>query len=131
MPTRLRRRCPPVWARGRSAWRNCSPQSDLITIHVPLNDATRNMVNADSLALMKPTAWLVNTCRGEVVDETALHAALERRQIAGAALDVLVQEPPPPDHPLLSLDNVIFTPPHGRGHLRLLLPAGRVHLQQH
>jgi len=85
-------------------------QSDLITIHVPLNDATRNMVNADSLALMKPTAWLVNTCRGEVVDETALHAALERQQIAGAALDVLVREPPPPDHPLLSLDNVIFTP---------------------
>lgn len=85
-------------------------QSDLITIHVPLNDATRNMVNDDTLALMKPTAWLVNTCRGEVVDETALHAALEQRQIAGAALDVLVKEPPPSDHPLLSLDNVIFTP---------------------
>lgn len=85
-------------------------QSDLITIHVPLNDDTRNMVNDDTLALMKPTAWLINTCRGEVVDETALHSALERRQIAGAALDVLVQEPPPPEHPLLSLDNVIFTP---------------------
>ena len=85
-------------------------RADLITIHVPLNPDTRNLVNAQTLALMKDTAWLINTCRGEVVDEEALFEALTGKLIAGAALDVLVKEPPAPDHPLLSLDNVLFTP---------------------
>ncbi len=85
-------------------------QADIVTIHVPLNAATRNMIDAAALDRMKVTALLVNTCRGEVVDEAALVAALQAGAIGGAALDVLVQEPPLPDHPLLALDNIIFTP---------------------
>ncbi len=85
-------------------------EADIITVHVPLNAGTRNMINADTLACMKETALLVNTCRGEVVDEEALADALRAQAIGGAALDVLVKEPPPPDHPLLGLDNIIFTP---------------------
>lgn len=85
-------------------------QADIVTLHIPLNESTRGLVNARLLALMKPTALLVNTCRGPVVDEAALTAALRDQQIAGAALDVLEQEPPAPDNPLLQLDNVLFTP---------------------
>ncbi len=85
-------------------------EADIITVHVPLNAETRNLINTHTLARMKDTALLVNTCRGEVVDEEALAAALRSGTIRGAALDVLVKEPPPSDHPLLDLDNVIFTP---------------------
>jgi D-3-phosphoglycerate dehydrogenase len=77
---------------------------------MPLNEGTRALVNERMLGLMKPTALLVNTCRGPVVDEAALTAALRERRIAGAALDVLEQEPPDPANPLLQLDNVLFTP---------------------
>lgn len=85
-------------------------QSDIITLHIPLNEATHHLVNEPLLALMKPNALLVNTCRGPVVDEAALTAVLRERRIAGAALDVLAQEPPAPNNPLLQLDNVLFTP---------------------
>lgn len=85
-------------------------QADIVTLHVPLNDATRRMIDAAALARMQPHALLVNTCRGEVVDEEALALALRERRIGGAALDVMVAEPPAPDHPLFGLDNVIFTP---------------------
>lgn len=85
-------------------------QSDIVSLHVPLNEATRGIINARTLARMKPTALLVNTCRGPVVDEQALTAALQQRQIAGAALDVLEQEPPDPANPLFQLDNVLLTP---------------------
>ncbi len=85
-------------------------EADIVTIHVPLNEDTRQMINADSLRRMKSTALLVNTCRGEVIDEAALATALQQGQIRAAALDVMVEEPPPSDHPLLGLDNVIFTP---------------------
>lgn len=85
-------------------------QSDIVTLHVPLNESTRALVNERLLSLMKPTALLVNTCRGPVVDEAALTVALQERRIAGAALDVLEQEPPEPNNPLLQLDNVLFTP---------------------
>ncbi len=85
-------------------------EADIVTIHVPLNEDTRQMINADSLRRMKSTALLVNTCRGEVIDEAALATALQQGQIRAAALDVMVEEPPPLDHPLLGLDNVIFTP---------------------
>jgi len=85
-------------------------QSDVVTLHIPLNEGTHNLVNERLLALMKPTALLVNTCRGPVIDEAALTAVLRERRIAGAALDVLEQEPPDPSNPLLQLDNVIFTP---------------------
>jgi len=85
-------------------------QSDIVTLHVPLFPETQGLIGRRELALMKPTALLVNTCRGPVVDEAALTEALQRGQIKGAALDVLAKEPPRPDNPLLKLDNVIFTP---------------------
>jgi phosphoglycerate dehydrogenase-like enzyme len=88
--------------------------SDVVSLHVPLTDATRRMIGARELALMKPGAILVNTCRGPVVDETALYQALSGRRIAGAGLDVLVDEPPPKDHPLFGLPNVTLTP-HSAG----------------
>lgn len=85
-------------------------QADIVTLHMPLNEQTRGLVNEPLLSLMKPTALLVNTCRGPVVDEAALTRVLQARRIAGAALDVLEQEPPDPENPLLQLDNVLFTP---------------------
>lgn len=85
-------------------------QADYVSLHLPLNDTTRGMVSADFLHQMKPTAYLINTARGGLIDEAALVEALANRTIAGAALDVLAQEPPPPDHPLLKLDNVLLTP---------------------
>jgi phosphoglycerate dehydrogenase-like enzyme len=88
--------------------------SDIVSLHVPLNDTTRNMIGARELALMKPGAILVNTCRGPVVDEQALSQALTDRRIGGAGLDVLVDEPPPKDHPLFTLPNVTLTP-HSAG----------------
>jgi phosphoglycerate dehydrogenase-like enzyme len=84
--------------------------SDVVSLHVPLNAATRNMMGAREFAMMKDTAILINTCRGPVVDESALHQALTTRQIAGAGLDVMVQEPPAVDHPLFKLDNITITP---------------------
>jgi len=84
--------------------------SDVVTLHVPLNATTRNMMGAREFALMKDGAILINTCRGPVVDEAALHEALTTHQIAGAGLDVMVQEPPPADHPLFKVDNITITP---------------------
>jgi glyoxylate reductase/D-3-phosphoglycerate dehydrogenase len=89
-------------------------QADAVTVHVPLNAATRNLIDAESLSLMKPTAVLVNTARGGLVDEEALAAALREGRILGAGLDVLSEEPPPANHPLLELSNVILTP-HSAG----------------
>jgi phosphoglycerate dehydrogenase-like enzyme len=83
--------------------------SDVVSLHVPLNDSTRGMIGAGELALMQPHAILVNTCRGPVVDEKALTAALAADRIFGAGLDVFDQEPPPADNPLLTLPNVILT----------------------
>jgi len=88
--------------------------SDIVSLHVPLNDATRSLIGARELALMKPGAVLVNTCRGPVVDEQALYQALRDRRIGGAGLDVLVDEPPAKDHPLFALPNVTLTP-HSAG----------------
>ncbi len=85
-------------------------QSDYVSLHCPLTDETRGLIDARRLALMKPKAILVNTSRGPVVDETALIEALKNGTIAAAALDVLVEEPPPADHPLFALDNVVLTP---------------------
>jgi phosphoglycerate dehydrogenase-like enzyme len=83
--------------------------SDIVSLHVPLNDSTRHMIGAGELALMKPEAILVNTCRGPVVDEVALHRALSAGTLFGAGLDVFDREPPPADNPLLKLDNVLLT----------------------
>ena len=84
--------------------------ADYITIHTPLNPETRHLVNAEALAWMKPTAYLVNTSRGPMVDAEALAQALRERRIAGAAIDVFDVEPPSPAHPLFGLDNIILTP---------------------
>src|SRR5438105_5695341 len=83
--------------------------SDVVSLNVPLNASTRHMIGADELALMKPTAILVNTCRGPVIDEPALVRALGDGKLFGAGLDVFDQEPPPADNPLLKLDNVVLT----------------------
>jgi phosphoglycerate dehydrogenase-like enzyme len=88
--------------------------SDVVSLHVPLDDSTRHLLGAPELAQMKPGAILINTCRGPVVDETALYQALKGGQVAAAGLDVLVEEPPPKDHPLFSLPNVTLTP-HSAG----------------
>lgn len=85
-------------------------ESDFISINCPLNADTCGMVNAELLSLMKPTAFLINTARGAIVDEDALVAALRERRLAGAALDVFSQEPLPADHPLTQLDNVTLSP---------------------
>lgn len=84
--------------------------SDILSLHCPLTDATRGLINAERLSWMKPTSLLINTGRGPLIDEPALARALQGRQISGAALDVLSVEPPPADHPLLGLPNCIITP---------------------
>jgi glycerate dehydrogenase len=84
--------------------------ADVVSLHCPLSEETRAMVNAARLAQMKPTAYLINTGRGPLVDEAALAAALHSGQIAGAGLDVLSQEPPPATNPLLAAPNCVITP---------------------
>ena len=97
----------------------CEPVSDLdavlsradfVTIHCPKNPETVGMFNAARIKLMKPAAYLINTARGGIVDEKALHEALLSKRLAGAGLDVFEQEPPPAQHPLLALPNVIMAP---------------------
>ncbi len=85
-------------------------QSDIITIHVVLSQRTRGLIGAKELGLMKPTAYIVNTSRGPIIEEAALLSALRENKIAGAGLDVFDVEPLPVDHPLRSMDNVVLTP---------------------
>jgi phosphoglycerate dehydrogenase-like enzyme len=85
-------------------------QADIVSIHIPLTPKSRGLIGAAELGLMKPTALLVNTSRGPIVDEAALLAALRENQIAGAGLDVYDVEPLPLAHPLRKLDNVVLTP---------------------
>ncbi|NWD48170.1 D-2-hydroxyacid dehydrogenase family protein [Pseudomonas gingeri] len=85
-------------------------QADLLSVHLVLSDRSRGLVDAKALGWMKPSAYLINTARGPIVDEQALIAALENGRLAGAALDVFEQEPLPTDHPLRTLDNVLATP---------------------
>ena len=85
-------------------------RSDFVTIHCPKTDETRGMFDAVRLRQMKPTAYLVNTARGGIIDEAALHAALTGGALAGAGLDVFDREPPSPDNPLLKLSSVIAAP---------------------
>ncbi len=85
-------------------------EADVVSVHVPYSKETHHLVNAGNLALMKPTAILINTSRGSVVDESALVMALRGGRLAGAGLDVLESEPPSTDNPLFALDNVLITP---------------------
>ncbi len=85
-------------------------RSDYVSLHCPLTAETHHLIGAAQLSLMKPSAYLINMARGPIVDQAALYRALREGRIAGAALDVLEQEPPAPDDPLLQLDNVLFSP---------------------
>jgi phosphoglycerate dehydrogenase-like enzyme len=85
-------------------------RGDILSVNCPLTPETRHLVNAERLALMKPTAYLINTARGPIVDQKALTRVLQERRIAGAGLDVLEVEPPDPADPILTLDNVILAP---------------------
>ena len=87
--------------------------SDYVSLHCPLTPQTKHMINKETLALMKPTAFLINTSRGALIDEQALIRALKDHKIAGAGLDVQETEPPVKDSPLYTLDNVILTPHMG------------------
>jgi D-3-phosphoglycerate dehydrogenase len=84
--------------------------ADIVTVHCPLNAGTQGLIGAAQLARMKPTAFLINTARGPIVEEAPLVAALRGGHLAGAALDVTEPEPPPPDSPLLGLPNLLLTP---------------------
>jgi D-3-phosphoglycerate dehydrogenase len=97
--------CEPV-----ADFRTALPRADFVTVHCPLQDDTRNLIGARELALMKPSAYLINCARGGIVDEVALLDALNTRRIMGAGLDVQVSEPPKPGDPLLACDRLILTP---------------------
>ena len=88
--------------------------ADVVSLHCPLTPETKNLINKQSLSLMKPTAFLINTARGALIDEVAVIAALREKRIAAAALDVITQEPPPADHPIIQaakeIENLIVTP---------------------
>ena len=99
---------------GRIPLEQLLREADVVSLHCPLTPETRNLINERTLALMKSTAFLINTARGALIDEAALIAALSKKQIAAAALDVITKEPPPADHRIVlaakELDNLIVTP---------------------
>lgn len=101
-------------AEGRTPFPEILKRADVISLHCPLTPGTRHLIDRQALSLMKPTAFLINTARGGLVDELALIEALEKRRLAGAALDVLSREPPPAHHPVITaaarLENLIVTP---------------------
>ena len=88
-------------------------ESDYISLHCPLNDKTRHLINEETISLMTPSAFLINTSRGALIDEPALIRALTEKRIAGAGLDVQETEPPAQDNPLYTLENVVLTPHMG------------------
>lgn len=95
---------------------NLLSSADVITLQLPLNAHTRNLIDAQEFSIMKPGAYLVNVSRGSVVNESALLNALTSGTLAGAAVDVWEQEPPPPDHPLLAVEDRLIATPHNVGH---------------
>lgn len=100
--------------RGRMPLNEILSRADIVSLHCPLTPQTKNLIDSRALALMKPTAFLINTARGALINAEALIRALREKRLAGAALDVLTQEPPPADHPLIKaakkLDNLLVTP---------------------
>ena len=112
-------------AGGRAELEAVLRTSDVISLHTPLTPDTKHLINATTLGWMKPSALLINTGRGALVDEPALGAALRNGQIAGAGLDVLSAEPPPNDHPLIHAPNCLITP-----HLAWATTAARRRLMQ-
>ncbi len=90
------------------------PETDVLTVHMPLGETTRHMIAAAELEALPASAFVINAARGGIIDEEALHHALTTGQIAGAGLDVFEEEPPPRDHPLFALDNVVLSP-HSAG----------------
>ena len=95
---------------GPKDLRSALGEADFVVLAAPLTSATEHVINPDALAVMKPTAFLINVSRGPLIDDTALIAALRNRQIAGAALDVFTEEPLPADSPYWSLENCLITP---------------------
>ena len=87
--------------------------SDYVSMHCPLSESTKHMINKDTLSLIKPSAFIINTSRGALIDEDALIEALENGTIAGAGLDVQETEPPEESSPLYTMDNVLLTPHMG------------------
>ncbi len=102
--------CSPVEGVELSALDHLLAVSDFVSLHVPLIDSTRGLISRERIASMKPGARLINAARGGLVDEAAVAEALDSGQLAGAAFDVLSEEPPPADHPLLGRDDVVMTP---------------------
>ncbi|NOS69918.1 MAG: hydroxyacid dehydrogenase [Verrucomicrobia bacterium] len=105
----------PVADAGNVSLNELLANSDVVSLHCPLTPETKHLINAKTLALMKPAALLLNTSRGPLVDEIALASALNNGTIAGAALDVLSVEPPPAENPLLHARNCIITPHNAWG----------------
>jgi D-3-phosphoglycerate dehydrogenase len=104
-------------------------EGDFVSVHLPLDQSTRGSIGEKELAMMKPTACLINCARGPIVDERALLAALRAGRIAGAGIDVYTQDPPPDDHPLMTLDNVILTP-HTAAHTHEAMARMALHAAQ-
>ncbi len=100
-------------------------EADIVTLHVFLSEGSRGLIGERELDIMKPTAILINTSRGDVVDEAALYRALRDRRIAGAGIDVFEEEPTPSDNPLLRLDNVLLTPHLAGGTLESMRQKAR------
>ena len=106
-PEEVERRCN---ARRMEPAASCSETSEYVTLHVPLDASTRSMINRETLAMMRPDAILINTCRGPVVDEAAVAEALDAGRLWGYGADVFTVEPPPPGHPLIGRPDVMLTP---------------------
>lgn len=108
--TRTPRQGLPDWLEQCRSLSEVLMAADFVSLHCPLTPETKNLLDERALALMKPTAFLINTSRGPVVDEQALASALNAERLAGAAVDVLCEEPPPANHPLLTARNCLITP---------------------
>jgi D-3-phosphoglycerate dehydrogenase len=103
----------PDWVQPVNDLEEIFKESDFVSLHIPLTEQTKNIVNELSLSLMKPSAFLINTSRGGLVDEAALYSCLSEKKIAGAGLDVFKKEPISQDDLLLTLPNVVVTPHSG------------------